>query len=71
MVFFNHILIRYGPVFATCNLSCMKKLESLLQAEKRQCFIDVKCYPVYVMKCPQCDVPSVKQWIVDEEFTCE
>lgn len=71
MGFFKKILLRYDPVFASCNLVCMKQLEDLLRTKDRQCYIDVKCYPVYIMKCPKPSSGSVKQWIVDEEFTCD
>lgn len=70
MVFFKKILLRYDPVFALCNLTCMKQLEGLLRTNDWHCYIDVKCYPVYIMKCPTSTSISVKQWIIDEEFTC-
>ena len=71
MNFLNTILMRYDPVFASCNLSCMKQLEGLLQTNQWHCYIDVKCYPVYVMKCSKSASATVKQWILDEEFTCD
>lgn len=71
VVLFKKILLRYDPVFATGNLICMKRLEGLLRTNDWHCYIDVKGYPVYVMKCPKSVSASVKQWISDEEFSCD
>ena len=71
MFFFKNTLRHYYPVYASSNFLCMKKLESLLQIEQcHSCFIDVKGFPVYIMKCPGSVSESIKRWISEEGFVC-
>ena len=71
MYSFKNILPHYRPVFASSNFLCMKKLEDLLQIKQcRRCFVDVKGYPVYIMKCHDSDAESIKRWISEEGFVC-
>ncbi|WKA56546.1 hypothetical protein [Planococcus shixiaomingii] len=71
MGFFKKIFVSYDPVFASSNLFCMMQLEDILKIKNCHCYIEMKSYPVFIMKCPSSDSMSAKQWIINEEFTCD
>lgn len=72
LAFFENSLQRYRPVFAATDISCMIQLEKFLQLKQCcHCFIEMKGFPVYLMKCPASVSTSVKRWIVEEGFNCK
>lgn len=72
MEVFKNSLQRYHPVFAASDISCLIQLEKFLQLKQcHHCFIEMKSFPVYLMKCPAAVSASVKHWIQEGEFTCK